>query len=605
MAEARIKEKDSTVTNVEQNATIPEISNKIDLITESLSECLREIKSLGSPAKKEELEDFIPVALECEKEFILKHVFKDVANFEEDSFNFSEWEDHFDVNWYMNVKRRNNHLVFNVFCKPISLKDEWSIRTNIEFEIVGKSQNHVIGTDSLTYGNDNTWGKYQVLDCQNKENEYFVNGKLTVEAKVTIVETTGLGKKKIREFDESQIDVSDIILVVRDTKFYVLKIFLNSQSTFFKSHFIKNPDESQMKLTGVDPNDFHSFLEVLYGEPAIDECNIEGLLLLADNFDVPTVRRRCEEFLLATSKKSFETKQRLAERYHLNDWNYTCALANANSKVKQFTMKHTFENVSSFKDGADDYSELEEHFNANWRMRVKRHNKHMDVYVHCGPIAESNKIQARIDLTVVGRNGDDVIRTMDWRYGTSSAERGIQFQEWEKLGNEYLMNGKLTVEAKVTIIETTGLGKDKILEFGEFDNDVILKVRGTEFYVLKERLANQSTFFKALFSNCENVCSKKPEVTLTGVDPYDFHYFLEVLYGEFAIDDSTIEGILVIADKYTAPMVVEDCETFLLDSSEKSLKKKLELSVKYNLGELKKKCLADLAAVNKLLSSMI
>ncbi|CAO4367400.1 unnamed protein product [Caenorhabditis nigoni] len=147
-----------------------------------------------------------------EKRFVLKHVFRDVINLEKDEVIDSEWEDHFNVNWLISVERLNNH--FGLF--------------------------------------------------------------VHLEAKVKIIETTGFGKEKIREFDESQKDVSDVIIVVRSSKFYLSKMYLASQSSFFKSLFIENRSVSnkpEIALPGIDPNDFHYFLEVLYGEPAIDDSN--------------------------------------------------------------------------------------------------------------------------------------------------------------------------------------------------------------------------------------------------------------------------------------------------------------------------------------------
>ncbi|PIC48897.1 hypothetical protein B9Z55_007706 [Caenorhabditis nigoni] len=152
------------------------------------------------------------------------------------------------------------------------------------------------------------------------KNFYLVGGNLTVEAKVTIIETTGLGKEKIRTFDESQKDVSDVILVVRDTKFYVSKMYPAAQSPVFKALLLgkfSESNQSEVTLNGVDPDEFHYFLEVLYGESAVDDFNVEGVALLADMYDAPTAIRKCEEFLLKESKMTFEEKLEIATRCNL------------------------------------------------------------------------------------------------------------------------------------------------------------------------------------------------------------------------------------------------------------------------------------------------
>ncbi|PIC48923.1 hypothetical protein B9Z55_007718 [Caenorhabditis nigoni] len=261
------------------------------------------------------------------KRFQLKHVFNNVANFMQYEYHYSEWEEHYNVKWKMSVKRHNKHLCFFIYCEPIALAENWSIRTKLEFKVVGPNQNDVIRTWQSCYGESGGWGFNEFLKWEDMEKWFLVNGNLQVEAKVTIVETTGLAKPKVRKFDESQKDVSDVILVVRDTNFYVSKMFLASQSDVFKALLFGNFSESkqsEVKLNGSDPDDFHYFLEVLYGESAIDDTTVEGVALLADMYDAPTAIRRCEEFLLKESKKKLGKKLEIATRYNLENLKEKC-----------------------------------------------------------------------------------------------------------------------------------------------------------------------------------------------------------------------------------------------------------------------------------------
>ncbi|CAO4367324.1 unnamed protein product [Caenorhabditis nigoni] len=215
------------------------------------------------------------------KRFQLKHVFKDVANFRENKYNYSEWEEHYNVKWKMCVKRINGHLGFYVHCEPMAPADKWSIRTKLEHKIVGREQEVVIRTCEYCYQKRTGWGYPKFLEWGEMKRWYLVDGNLTMEAKVTIVETAGLEKPKIRKFDESQKDLSDVILVVRDTKFHVSKMFLASQSPVFKALLFgnfKESKQSEVKLSGIDPDGFHYFLEVLYGEFVINDSNVEDIL---------------------------------------------------------------------------------------------------------------------------------------------------------------------------------------------------------------------------------------------------------------------------------------------------------------------------------------
>ncbi|CAO4367326.1 unnamed protein product [Caenorhabditis nigoni] len=274
-----------------------------------------------------------------------KQKFDDISNkFQTIEASIHKWEEHYNVKWRMSVLHSNDHLLFLVYLNwdPIAPADKWSIRTKLEFKVVGRNQNDVIRTYDHCCENTEGFGFQKFLEWGEMQRWYLVDGNLTVEAKTTIVETTGLGKMRNRKFDESQKDFSDVILVVGDTKFYVSKMvstlfdllwlstilqFLASQSSVFKALLLgsfKESKESEVKLTGIDPEDFHYFLEVLYGEPAIDDMNVEDIARLADMYDAPTAIRKCEEFLLDKSKKSLGKKLEIATQYNLENLKEKC-----------------------------------------------------------------------------------------------------------------------------------------------------------------------------------------------------------------------------------------------------------------------------------------
>ncbi|PIC48872.1 hypothetical protein B9Z55_007693 [Caenorhabditis nigoni] len=272
------------------------------------------IKSNGNPGKSE-------------KKFKLKHVFKNVNEFKENEQNFSEKEEHFNANWCIMTARFDDHLGLYVFCEPNDPSDKWSIRTKSEYKVFDKNQDVVIRTSEYCYQENQGWGCPRFQEWEDMKEWFLVDGNLTVEATVTIIETTGLGKEKIRKFDESQKNISDVILVVKDIKFYVSKMLLAAQSTVFKALLLgnfKESNQSEVTLHGIDPDDFHNFLEVLYGEPAIDDNTVEGVALLADMYDAPNVIRKCEEFLLEKSKKALEKKLEIASRYQLKKLEENC-----------------------------------------------------------------------------------------------------------------------------------------------------------------------------------------------------------------------------------------------------------------------------------------
>ncbi|CAO4366147.1 unnamed protein product [Caenorhabditis nigoni] len=273
---------------------------------------------------------------------------------------------------------------------------------------------------------------------------------------------------------------------------------------------------------------------------------------------------------------------------------------------KRFVLKHVFRNAENFVEGESYASDLENHFNVDSCIFIERSNGHLACYLEiCSPNNETVwTVEAKMDIKIFGRNQKSKVHSFLNRYETDEGSGTAEFLKWDEMKNEYLTDGNLTVEAHVEIIESSGLGKEKIRKFDESQKDVsdlVVSVRNTKFYVARMFLSAQSSFFKALLLG-NFAESKKSEISLTGIDPSDFHYFLEVLYGEMAMDESTVEGVVLLADMYDAPTAIRRCETFLLNESRKPLKKKLQIATRYHLENLKNKCLEEIKTVTDLRS---
>ncbi|KAF1767410.1 hypothetical protein GCK72_007369 [Caenorhabditis remanei] len=176
-----------------------------------------------------------------------------------------------------------------------------------------------------------------------------------------------------------------------------------------------------------------------------------------------------------------------------------------------------------------------------------------------------------------------------------------KFIDWKDLEKDYIVDGKLRVEISVKITNTTGLYGKPLRNFDERNkafSDVVIKVKEKKFHVFKLHLVAQSAYFKSLLSGI----SPNEEVELSGIEPEDFQVFLEVLYGEPAINEKTVEVILYLAEKYDTHAVTKKCEEFLIDGSGKKMKKKLELAIKYKLEKLKKHCFDNIVSAGEIRS---
>ncbi|KAF1767374.1 hypothetical protein GCK72_007333 [Caenorhabditis remanei] len=254
-----------------------------------------------------------------EKKFVMRYVVEDFDALEEDK-PYSVTEEHYGISWKMYFYKRNDRLSFFLECLKIQ-ETEWSIDTKLaiklQFTKDTLKSNHYrsFGRNDKYWG----WGNLMELD-QLLEHVEMDNEQVTFEMKVRILKMVGCEKEKLKRFDESMKELSDVVLVVKDIKFYTLRMFLSIQSSYFKSLFLGNFEESQkseVTLTGIDPEDFQNFLELIHGEPSVDDATVDGILHLADMYDTPTAIKRCEEFLLRDSKKTLKNKLQTSTRYNL------------------------------------------------------------------------------------------------------------------------------------------------------------------------------------------------------------------------------------------------------------------------------------------------
>ncbi|UMM19866.1 hypothetical protein L5515_015296 [Caenorhabditis briggsae] len=259
------------------------------------------------------------------------------------------------------------------------------------------------------------------------------------------------------------------------------------------------------------------------------------------------------------------------------------------------------------KEGIYVYSEAEEHFGVPWNLSIVRNEQHFGIYLYCSiKKTEKWRIEAERDLKLIAVTGK--VRSGNLRnpFGNSEGEVlnwGFPgFITWDELIKDYVIDDSVTVEARVKILKMTGIEKKKLRNFDESTeefSDVILIVEDQKFFVLRLFLASKSTFFKSLFMDKSE---KLPEYTLSDAKSKDFQNFLELFYGESSLDESTIAGILHLADAYDAKLAVQKCEEFLMENSEKTVKEKLKLAHRYKLKNLKIKCLSKITTAAEIRS---
>ncbi|CAL2033881.1 unnamed protein product [Caenorhabditis brenneri] len=128
--------------------------------------------------------------------------------------------------------------------------------------------------------------------------------------------------RKLMKFDGSNEHFFDVVLLVKDERFYVLKAHLAQHSPIFYSMFFRDyaeKDKKEIELNEVEPNYFQNFLELINGESCLEDENIEGVLKLSRMYLAATALRACQLFLIEKSEIPKKRKLELALEYQFND----------------------------------------------------------------------------------------------------------------------------------------------------------------------------------------------------------------------------------------------------------------------------------------------
>ncbi|PIC49091.1 hypothetical protein B9Z55_007813 [Caenorhabditis nigoni] len=269
---------------------------------------------------------------------------------------------------------------------------------------------------------------------------------------------------------------------------------------------------------------------------------------------------------------------------------------------KEFSLKYRFKDVGKLEVDQEKHGPEEYHFGVIWTINIQKWDDRLAIFIHAN-LTDNQEIHADCTMKMLSRNKEKIeLESGNKVFRGAGDQFWYSFIACEILKDEFLNDGKLEVEVKLKITKMIGFEKrEELRSFGEEMkqfSDVILKVEDRKFYVSKLYLSSQSPYFATLFLG-QFQESGKSEIELKDVDPDYFQCFLEVIYAEDAIDDNTVEGILQIADMYDTSLAIKKCEAFLMEKSKMGLKKKLELSAKYRLEELKKMYLTQFNRIFK------
>ncbi|PIC48752.1 hypothetical protein B9Z55_007616 [Caenorhabditis nigoni] len=262
-----------------------------------------------------------------EKEFILKHVFEDVEKLENEEELEGPDEQHFGVDWKINMEKYDNHL--GIFLNT-DMTEYQEITVDCSMKIVSKNKEKTCSMSiSCAFEYQEYRGCPDFIDWKTLEDEYLDDGKLEVEVHVKITKMIEIPEgslDELRSFGEDMKQFSDVILKINKHQISCSE-YLSAHSPYFATLFLgkfQEAEKSEIELKDVDPQNFQDYLEVIYLEDGINDDTVEGILSVADMFDTPIIVEKCEKFLIENSEIELKDKLRLAGKYRLEELKKNC-----------------------------------------------------------------------------------------------------------------------------------------------------------------------------------------------------------------------------------------------------------------------------------------
>ncbi|GMT29767.1 hypothetical protein PFISCL1PPCAC_21064 [Pristionchus fissidentatus] len=190
-----------------------------------------------------------------------------------------------------------------------------------------------------------------------KSEDFICDGSIVVYASIAVQGKSGNRfRKRIASNFYSPSKFSDVILIVEEYELHISKAILAHASSYFETLFYGDFTESRenkITLKDVAFEDFLVVLGLIYAtDEEVDDDNVDGILVLADQFDMKRVLYKAETWLVESSNKQFAHKVYLGDKYKL-ELLLTHCLDEIDSfeKLSEVTTSEFFKNLSeSIKD---------------------------------------------------------------------------------------------------------------------------------------------------------------------------------------------------------------------------------------------------------------
>ncbi|PIC41945.1 hypothetical protein B9Z55_009181 [Caenorhabditis nigoni] len=263
--------------------------------------------------------------------------------------------------------------------------------------------------------------------------------------------------------------------------------------------------------------------------------------------------------------------------------------------MKEFVIRHVFNRHSWHE---DQIGPTEIRYNVPWHLQAYQKKYSTQFLLVCdlknGPPGWS--IDTDYEVKLVGKKKSFLVKEYFTKFDednsyTCHSANYLTITSYSSKGGEFKVEYHVKIKKMVGFenSQDSGDSEDK-----ENDSEVDLVVGKEKFKVDKKLLADNCTYFNALFFETPEECGKSEIEINDSWNTKDFNDFLKILKSEQDIDEKSINGVLDLSSKFGSNSMLTKCEKFLIQKSKKSIKIKFDAAIKYELNELKEKCLSDI-----------
>ncbi|GMT30466.1 hypothetical protein PFISCL1PPCAC_21763, partial [Pristionchus fissidentatus] len=133
-------------------------------------------------------------------------------------------------------------------------------------------------------------------DCYDTKSQ-----SITVSFKIKILSSSGTNPRRIIDFCPEPDHLNDVKLIVEGRAIAVSKNLLSLHSSFFNTLFYGDFEEKtkeEIELQDVKHEDVVNTLKMIYPSRCkVNPTTVEGVLSLADRWDMSVLTRKCDKFL--------------------------------------------------------------------------------------------------------------------------------------------------------------------------------------------------------------------------------------------------------------------------------------------------------------------